>query len=105
MCFHHFAVSLIRQGESRGDIEGAWARVADFYKVEAREDIELGDNAGALEPIGARFRGGEGASFSPRELEALRARPKCSSACKTSWTRGRRLGLALVAGNSGNCPS
>ena len=64
--FSPFAVSLIRQGEARGDIEGAWARVADFYKVEAREDIELGDNAGALEPIGARFRGGSGASSSNR---------------------------------------
>ncbi len=55
--FSPFAVSLVRQGEARGDIEGAWARIADFYKVEAREDIELGDEAGALEPIGARFRG------------------------------------------------
>ncbi|RYX80968.1 hypothetical protein EON83_26185 [bacterium] len=66
--FSPFAVSLVRQGEVRGDIEGAWGRVADFYKTEAREDIELGDDAGVLEPIGARFRGGSGGggSFAPR---------------------------------------
>ncbi|BCM92490.1 hypothetical protein IAD21_04370 [Abditibacteriota bacterium] len=63
--FSPFAVSIVRQGESRGDIEGAWGRVADFYKTEAREDIELGDDAGVLEPIGARFRGGT-TNFSSR---------------------------------------
>ncbi len=64
--FSPFAVSLVRQGEARGDIEGAWGRIADFYKVEAREDIELGDDAGALEPIGARFRGANTSSGSGR---------------------------------------
>lgn len=64
--FSPFAVSLVRQGEARGDIEGAWVRIADFYKVEAREDIELGDDAGALEPIGARFRGGGGSASGGR---------------------------------------
>ncbi len=63
--FSPFAVSIVRQGETRGDIEGAWGRVADFYKTEAREDIELGDDVGALEPIGARFRGGGGGFSGP----------------------------------------
>ena len=43
--FSPFAVSLIRQGEERGDIEGAWHRLADFYKEEAKEDRELGEDA------------------------------------------------------------
>ena len=66
--FSPFAVSLVKQGEARGDIEGAWGRVADFYKIEAREDIELGDDAGILEPIGARFRGGRGVAPRGRGL-------------------------------------
>jgi hypothetical protein len=42
--FSPFAVSLIRQGEARGDIEGAWTRLADFLKQEAQEDKELGED-------------------------------------------------------------
>jgi hypothetical protein len=40
--FSPFAVSLVRQGEARGDIEGAWHRLADFLKQEAQEDKDLG---------------------------------------------------------------
>ena len=40
--FSPFAVSLIRQGEARGDIEGAWHRLADFLKQEAQQDKDLG---------------------------------------------------------------
>lgn len=40
--FSPFAVSLIRQGEARGDVEGAWHRLADSLKQEAQEDKDLG---------------------------------------------------------------
>lgn len=43
--FSPFAVSLIRQGEARGDIEGAWHRLADFLKQEAQQDKDLGLDA------------------------------------------------------------
>ncbi|HEX9996667.1 MAG TPA: type II secretion system F family protein [Abditibacterium sp.] len=43
--FSPFAVSLVRQGEARGDIEGAWHRLADFLKQEAQEDKDLGVEA------------------------------------------------------------
>ena len=53
--FSPFAVSLIRQGEARGDIEGAWHRLADFLKQEAQQDKDLGIEAEPQTPtLGAR---------------------------------------------------
>ncbi|RYG72274.1 hypothetical protein EON80_04300 [bacterium] len=46
--FSPFAVSLVRQGEARGDIEGAWHRLADFLKQEAQEDKDLGVESPAI---------------------------------------------------------
>lgn len=46
--FSPFAVSLIRQGEARGDIEGAFYRLADFLKQEAQEEKELGSEPGII---------------------------------------------------------
>lgn len=46
--FSPFAVSLIRQGEARGDIEGSWHRLADFLKQEAQEDKDLGLDAAVI---------------------------------------------------------
>ena len=46
--FSPFAVSLIRQGEARGDIEGAFHRLADFLKQEAQEDKDLGTESGVI---------------------------------------------------------
>ena len=43
--FSPFAVSLIRQGEARGDIEGAWYKIADFLKQQEQEDLEFGHDA------------------------------------------------------------
>jgi len=86
--FSPFAVSLVRQGEARGDIEGAWARIADFYKIEAREDIELGDEAGLLEPIGARFRS--------QSATVARAFPPLEG-LQTALSRAA-LGLAVLLG-------
>lgn len=40
--FSPFSVSLIRQGEARGDIEGAWYKIADFLKQQEQEDLEFG---------------------------------------------------------------
>lgn len=47
--FSPFAVSLVRQGEARGDIEGAWHRLADFLKQEAQEDRDLGFESPSIE--------------------------------------------------------
>ncbi len=61
--FSPFAVSLIRQGEARGDIEGAWHRLADFLKQEAQQDKDLGLDApletdfSRLDSIGQRATG------------------------------------------------
>lgn len=46
--FSPFAVSLVRQGEARGDIEGAFNRLADFLKQQAQEDIDLGEEPAAI---------------------------------------------------------
>ena len=46
--FSAFAVSLIRQGEARGDIEGAWHRLADFLKQQEQEDLEFGPGEGGI---------------------------------------------------------
>ena len=94
--FSPFAVSLVRQGEARGDIEGAWARIADFYKVEAREDIELGDNAGALEPIGARFRGANTSAFSGR-TQGFANTPELFERVQLAFAR-TFLGLGVLLG-------
>lgn len=72
--FSPFAVSLIRQGEARGDIEGAWHRLADFLKQEAQQDKDLGFEA-APEIQSAGIRPVLAASSS-----ALRAAP-------TDWKR------------------
>ena len=60
--FSPFAVSLIRQGEARGDVEGAWHRLADSLKQEAQEDkdlgLELAESAGTETPrVAATPRG------------------------------------------------
>lgn len=45
--FSPFSVSILRQGEARGDIEGAWHRLADYFKQEAVEDRELAPSEAA----------------------------------------------------------
>jgi hypothetical protein len=68
--FSPFAVSLVRQGEARGDIEGAWHRLADFLKQEAQEDKELGlDESG----IGSGYIPTRGLPSSGLEVVAPRA--------------------------------
>jgi len=58
--FSPFAVSLVQQGERRGNIESAWERVADFFQQQAREDLEIGEDAAPLEPAGAAFGNSSG---------------------------------------------
>ena len=53
--FSPFAVSLVQQGERRGNIEAAWERIADFFQQQAREDLEIGSDSAPLEPAGAVF--------------------------------------------------
>ncbi len=62
--FSPFAVSLIQQGEARGNIESAWERIADFFRQQAREDLEIGEDSVALEPAGAVFSHGAASSGS-----------------------------------------
>ncbi|HEX8464843.1 MAG TPA: type II secretion system F family protein [Abditibacterium sp.] len=68
--FSPFAVSLIRQGDVRGDIEGAWHRLADFYKQEAQENKDLGLDASGSATGGAP-RAGIGGGETVRGLEQL----------------------------------
>jgi len=49
--FSAFAVSLVQQGEARGNIESAWERIADFFRQQAREDLEIGDDDTPLERV------------------------------------------------------
>ena len=56
--FSPFAVSLVQQGEARGNIEAAWERIADFFRQQAREDLEIGDDSAPLEPAGSVFSHG-----------------------------------------------
>lgn len=56
--FSPFAVSLVQQGEARGNIEAAWERIADFFRQQAREDLEIGEDSAPLEPAGAVFSHG-----------------------------------------------
>lgn len=67
--FSPFAVSLIRQGEARGDIEGAWHRLADFLKQEAQQDKDLGLDT-ANESATARPAFGAQHAFSAPTFEA-----------------------------------
>jgi len=64
--FSPFAVSLVQQGERRGNIEAAWERIADFFQQQAREDLEIGSDSAPLEPAGALFGSvGTGQTASP----------------------------------------
>ena len=62
--FSAFAVSLVQQGEARGNIEAAWERIADFYRQQAREDLDIGADNTPLEPV-AVSSSSAGASPSP----------------------------------------
>ena len=97
--FSAFAVSLIQQGEARGNIEGSWQRIADFFQQEAREDLEIGADDAPLESFGgasparASFGGAGGGSSSRLALSA-----------SEFWDRGRKefghvlIGSALLLG-------
>ena len=46
--FSPFAISIIERGEVRGDLQGAWHRLADHLKIEAQQDVDLGESDAPL---------------------------------------------------------
>lgn len=103
--FSPFAVSLVRQGEARGDIEGAWHRLADFLKQQAQEDKDLGDDAPA---IGSGYIPTRGLPSNGLEVVAPRApltvgmvtdlidRAQTSVVRGMTWLAAFLLALAIV---------
>lgn len=101
--FSPFAVSLVQQGEARGNIEAAWERIADFFRQQAREDLEIGGDSAPLEPAGSAF--GSGASFPGSATTSVSGAGRSASLALAStelFERGQAivgralLGLALL---------
>lgn len=103
--FSPFAVSLVRQGEARGDIESAWNRIADFFRDEAKQDLEIGNDGTPLEPLGAASslsarskRGGGVSGLSVAPLRSGLALPSEAFERVSNAFRQLLLGAALLLG-------
>ena len=99
--FSAFAVSLIQQGEARGNIEGAWARIADFFQQEAREDLEIGADDAPLESFGGVNSTAPRSSFSGAGIGSS---SRLALSAGEFWDRARKefghvlIGSALLLG-------
>ncbi len=89
--FSPFAVSLIRQGEARGDIEGAWHRLADSLKQEAQEDRDLGLGNSNSAPTAPRV------SASPRDVSLSAGEPDLLTRFEAA-ARRVLIGVAIFLG-------
>jgi len=94
--FSPFAVSLVQQGERRGNIEAAWERIADFFQQQAREDLEIGSDSAPLEPAGGVF----GSAGNTQTALPILPRTRSGVVAGDFWEQAQLLLARLLVGTA-----